>query len=105
MSTLTIESLEFLLGSLGVETPFPSHASSAILDRPLDIPRAYLAKALQELVPDHAANAHSAIIAATSIDAGDLCVVLRRLDHTCDAEELAFDLMARVSRPMHCTTL
>jgi hypothetical protein len=97
MTTLTIEGIESLLRELGVEDPIPPHQGSAVLDRPLEIPRAYLAKVLQDIVPDHASNALSAIQASTSIDAGDLCIILPKLDRTCDAELFGLDLMTQVS--------
>lgn len=96
MTTLTIGALEHLLESLGVETPLPPHAASDVLSRPLDIPRAYLARFLQSSVPDHADKAHGSIQVATSVDAGDLCVILPKLDRSCDAEDFAMDLMSQV---------
>ena len=96
MTTLTVKTLESLLTTIGIDTPIPMQESWDILNRPLDIPRAYLASSLQSLVPEHAANAHSCILAAPSIDGGDLCINLRRLDHKCDAEELGEQLLIQV---------
>jgi hypothetical protein len=96
MTTLTTEGLETLLSNLGAETPIPEHLGAITLHRPLDIARLYLADILKQLAPEHANNAYGAIAVTSSVDHGDLTVIVPKLDHECEAELYALELMRRV---------
>jgi hypothetical protein len=96
MSTLTIDGLEALLQCIGVKTPIPQYEKSAILTKPLDVGRVYLASTVQNLRPDCAKSALGAIQATANIDHGDLCIIVPKLDHECDAELYGLELMQKV---------
>ena len=96
MATLTISDLEVLLGNLGLNVPIPPFEAADVLNKPLDIGRCYFAEILSNLVAGDSKNAYTSILSPGDVLNGDLAVILPRLSHGSNPNELAFDLINRV---------
>jgi arginyl-tRNA synthetase len=98
MSTLTLLELENLVGELGLKTPIPHFPAADVLNVPLDLARSYLADELSQHVECDPQNAYNSIQWPNNIYNGDLSVIIPRLKPGADSDELAFNLMTKVSR-------
>ena len=97
MSTLTINSLEALLERLGLKTPIPEYPMGDILCSPLDIGRNYISDILSSLLDCESTIAYNAIQWPNNLSNGDLSVTLPKLGQSAEPDDLAMDLMRRVS--------
>lgn len=105
MATLTIDSLEALLGGLGLKIPLPHFSAADVLTKPLDVGRTYLADILCSLVECDAENAYRSIQWPGDIYNGDLAVILPKLSHGANPDDLALDLMKKVCIISHSMLL
>jgi arginyl-tRNA synthetase len=96
MRTQTVAGLEELIGGLGAKTPITPYSAADVLVRPLDIGRSYLADLLCNIIEGDATNAFNSIQWPNTIDNGDLVVILPKLSHGSDANELGRTIMQKV---------
>jgi arginyl-tRNA synthetase len=96
MATLTTDGLEALLSGLDLTVPVPAFPAADLLNKPLDIGRAYFADILSNLVGSDSENAFAAITLPTEVSSGDLAAILPKLSHGADPNVVGFDLMKKV---------
>ncbi|KAF2707122.1 arginyl-tRNA synthetase [Pleomassaria siparia CBS 279.74] len=99
MTTLTIPELETALEKLELSIPIPQFAASDVLNRPLDLVRAYLADILSSLVDADRTAAYNSTSLSNDPLHGDITVVLPKLYPGAKFGELANDLIKKFP---HC---
>lgn len=95
MSTLDLNGLEKKLEGLGLG-PIPQFSEAHVLNKPLDVGRAYLADILHGLVGCVPIAAYNSIQWPNDVFTADLTVPLPKLSRNADPTSLAIDLTQRV---------
>ncbi|KAH8692865.1 hypothetical protein BGW36DRAFT_430610 [Talaromyces proteolyticus] len=100
MTTLTLPELEAHLGGLGMNIPIPKFQAVEVLNRPLDIARAYLTDILSNLAECDPDVAYKSIYWPNNIFNGDLVVILPKLSRDADFKTVALRLTQKFKCPL-----
>ena len=96
MATTTLLSLQAFAAKIGLQ-PIPSFAEADLLNNPVDIYHAYLAKHLQTIVEGEDSLVYNSIQPSNTIENGDLDIVLPKLKLPgISPKELAGELLKKV---------